>query len=212
MIKVEEARIKIKGESSPFRPLPPTKLNDIFVHMENLNEEIHTNQTGAFPHTSQRGNRYIMVAVYLDANYKFAEPMKNRTEGEMIRVYQKILNRMKAAGLGLRKQVLNNECLAVMKACIKENGMDNELDPLGQHRRNQAERAIQTFKAHFISILAGINDKFPLLLWCHLLKTTELTLNLLRQSRVAPKILAFAHVHGTHNNMQRLFAPIGCVV
>jgi hypothetical protein len=37
MINVEEARIKIEGESSPFRPLPPTKLNDISVHMENLN-------------------------------------------------------------------------------------------------------------------------------------------------------------------------------
>jgi hypothetical protein len=52
MIEVEEVRIKIEGESSPFRPLPPTKLNDIFVHVEDLNGEIHTNQTGAFPHTS----------------------------------------------------------------------------------------------------------------------------------------------------------------
>jgi hypothetical protein len=33
IIEVEEARIKIEGESSPFRPLPPTKLNDIFVHV-----------------------------------------------------------------------------------------------------------------------------------------------------------------------------------
>ncbi len=138
--------------------------------------------------------------------------MKNRMEGEMIRIHQKILNRMKAAGLGLRKQVLNNECSAAMKACIKENGMDYELLPLGQHRRNQAERAIQTFKAHFISILAGVNDKLPLLLWCHLLKPTELTLNLLHQSRVAPKISAFAHVHGTHDYMPKLFAPIGCAV
>jgi hypothetical protein len=161
MIKVEEARIRIKGESSPFHPLPPTKLNVIFMQVEDLNEEIHTNQTGAFPHTSQRGNRYIMVAIHLDANYIFTKLMKNRTEGEMIRVYQKILNRMKTAGLGLRKQVLNNECSAVMKACIKENGMDYKLIPLGQHRRNQAEQAIQTFKAHFISILAGIDDNSP---------------------------------------------------
>ncbi len=130
-----------------------------------------------------------MVAIHLDANYIFAEPMKNRTEGEMIRVYQKILNRMKAAGLGLKKEVLNNKCSAAMKACIKENGMDFKLIPPGQHRRNQAEWAIQTFKAHFISILAGIDNKFPLLLWCHLLEPTELTLNLLRQSRVAPKNL-----------------------
>jgi hypothetical protein len=98
--------------------------------MENLNEEIHTNQTGAFSHTSQRGNCYIMVAIHLNANYIFAKPMKNRTEGEMIRVYQKFLNRMKAAGLGLRKQVLGNNCSAAMKAYIKENGMDYELVPL----------------------------------------------------------------------------------
>jgi hypothetical protein len=212
MFKVEEARIKIRGESSPFHPLPPTKLNNIFVCVEDLNEEIHTNQTGASPHTSQRGNRYIMVAVHLDGNYIFAEPMKNRMEGEMIRVYQKILNRMKAAGSGLKKQVLDSKCSAAMKACIKENSIDYELVSPGQHRRNQAERAIQTFKAHFISILAGVDDKFPLLLWCHLLKPTELTLNLLRQSKVAPKILAFAHVHGTHDYMQKLFALIGCAV
>jgi hypothetical protein len=130
----------------------------------------------------------------------------------MIRVYQKILNRMKAAGLGLRKQVLDNECSAAMKACIKENGMDYKLAPPGQNRRNQAERDIQTFKAYFISILAGVNDKFPLSLWCHLLELTDVTLNLLCQSRVAPKILAFAHIHGTHDYMQKLFAPIGCAV
>ncbi len=100
-------RIKIKGESSLFRPLPPTMLNDIFMRLKDLNEEIHTNQTGAFPHISQRSNHYIMVAVHLDMNYIFSKPMKNRTEGEMIRAYQKILNRMKAAGLGLKKQVLN---------------------------------------------------------------------------------------------------------
>jgi hypothetical protein len=97
-----------------------------------------------------------------------------------------------------------------MKACIKENGMDYKLVPPGQHRRNQAERAIQTFKAHFISILAGIDGKFPLSLWCHLLEPTGLTLNLLCQSRVAPKILAFVHVHGTHNYMQKPFASTGC--
>jgi hypothetical protein len=136
---VEEARIKIKGDSSLFLPLPPTKLNNIFVCVEDLNEEVHTNQTGAFPHTSQCGNRYIMVAVHLNSNYIFAEPMKNRTEGEMIRVYQRIINRMKAAGLGIKKQVLNNKCLAAMKACIKENDMDYKLVPLGQYRKNQAE-------------------------------------------------------------------------
>ncbi len=131
---MEEARIKIKGDSSLFRPLPPTKLNGIFMRVEDLNTEIHTNQMVAFPHTSQRGNRYIMVAVPLNANCIFAKPMKNTMEGEMIRVYQKIINRMKATGLGLKNQVLDNKCSEVMKACIKENDMDYKLVPPGQHR------------------------------------------------------------------------------
>jgi hypothetical protein len=99
-----------------------------------------------------------------------------------------------------------------MKACIMSNGMMYELFPPGQHRRNQAERAIQTFKSHFISILAGVDNKFPLSLWCHLLEPTELTLNLLRQFHIASNISAFAHLHGTHDYMRKPFAPIGCAV
>jgi hypothetical protein len=74
----------------------------MFTTIVDLAEEIHTDQTSAFPHTSQRGNHYIMVAIHLDANYIFAAPMKNRTEGEMIRTHQELINRMKTAGLGLR--------------------------------------------------------------------------------------------------------------
>jgi hypothetical protein len=40
----------------------------------------------------------------------------------------------------------------------------------------------------------------------------ELTLNLLRQSNVAPKISAFAHVHGHHDYMKKQFAPLGCAI
>jgi hypothetical protein len=57
-----------------------------------------------------------------------------------------------------------------------------------------------------------VDDKFPLSLWCALLEQTELTVNLLRQSNMAPKISAFAHVHGQHNYMKKPFAPIGCAV
>jgi hypothetical protein len=60
--------------------------------------------------------------------------------------------------------------------------------------------------------LSGVDDKFPLSLWCHLLEPTELTLNLLRQSKVVPKISAFAHVHTHHNYMKKPFALLGCAI
>ncbi len=138
-------------EDSP--PTDITRHQDIFFHIEDLSNTIHTDQTGGFPYTSQRGNRYIMVAIHLVANYIFNEPMKNRTEGQMMAAYQKIINRMRAAGLGLQKHILDNEASDAFKEKIRENGMEYELVPPGNHRRNQAERAIQTFKAHFIAVL-----------------------------------------------------------
>jgi hypothetical protein len=192
--------------------IPITKTHEAFFRIEDLSNSIHTDQMGAFPFTSQRGNRYIMVAIHLKANYIFVEPMHSRSKEEMIRAYKKIINRMKAAGLGIRKHTLDNEALDAFKQYICQQQIQFELVPMGNHRHNKAERTIQTFKAHFISILAGVDDKFPLSLWCHLLEPTELTLNLLRQSKVAPKISAFAHVHGPYTYMKKPFAPLGCAI
>jgi hypothetical protein len=75
-----------------------------------------------------------------------------------------------------------------------------------------AERAIQTFKIHFVAILSGVDDRFPLSLWCYLVRPAKLTVNLLCQSNVVPKISAYAHVHGQHDYMKCPFAPLGCSV
>jgi hypothetical protein len=212
IITNEENRIKIKGENSPYYQKPITKTHNVYFCVEDLSESIHTNQTGAFPFTSQRGNRYIMVAIHLNANYIFLEPMHNRSKEEMIQAYEKIISRMRMAGLGIKKHTLDNEASEAFKQCICQKQIEFDLVPPGNHKRNQAEQAIQTFKAHFIAILAGVDDKFPLSLWCHLLEPTELTLNLLRQSKVVPKISAFAHNHGHHDYMKKPFDPLGCAI
>jgi hypothetical protein len=116
-----QIKIEPGTKHAPHPPAPTTKLSDIFTKTYKLTETIHTDQTGAFPVTSQRGYRYIMVGIHLDANYIFCETMKNRTEGEMIGAYQNMVNRMRAAGLGLKHHRLDNECTANFKACIHEN-------------------------------------------------------------------------------------------
>ena len=105
--------------------------------------------------------------------------MKNKTKGEMIYAYQGMVNRMKLSALGLQHHHLDNKCSAKFKECIMNNGMMHELVPLDCHRHNIAEQAIQTFKNHFVFILSGVSDRFPLSLWCHLVQPAELTINLL---------------------------------
>jgi hypothetical protein len=152
-----------------------------------------------------------MVDIHLDANYIFCELMKNKTEGEMITAYQRMVDRMKLLVLGLRHHRLDNECPAKFKECITKNKMTRELVPLDCHRCNIAKQAIQTFKIHVVSILSGVDNRLPLTLWCHLVQPAELTVNLLRQND-APKVSVYAHVHGQHNYMKCLFAPLGCAV
>ena len=77
-------------------------------------------------------------------------------------------------------QILDNKASAEDKRAIKTKwNASYQLVPPKTHRRNAAERAIRTFKAHFLSILAGVAPYFPRNLWDLLLPEIELTLNLL---------------------------------
>ncbi len=119
---------------------------------------------------------------------------------------------MKLLALGLKHHRLDNECSEKFNECIAKNLMTHELVPPDCYHCNIAKQAIQTFKNHFVSILSGVNDRFPPSLWCHLVQPAELTINLLQQSNAAPKVSAYAHVHGQHDLMKCPFAPLGCAV
>ncbi|KAL7533577.1 hypothetical protein ACHAXR_005319 [Thalassiosira sp. AJA248-18] len=92
---------------------------------------------------------------------------------------------------------------------IKESGMTYQLVPPDKHQRNIAEKAIQTWKDHFVSVLSGTAENFPLHLWCQLTPQMERQLNLLRQSNANPKVLVYAHIYGRHNYNATQFVPIG---
>jgi hypothetical protein len=208
------APVMIKVEPGTANPTPPTitKHYNIFVVVYKLLDTAHTDQTGLFPIMSQQGYWYILVGIHLHANYIFCKLMKNHTEGKMIRANQNGRQWMKLLALGLKHHHLDNKCSAAFKACIAKNRMTHKLVPPDCHCRNIAKRAIQTFKNHFVSILSGVDNRFPLSLWCHLMQPAELTINLLQQSKVAPKVSMYAHVHGQHNYMKCPFAPLGCAV
>ena len=71
--------------------------------------------------------------------------------------------------------------------------------PPHQHRRNAAERAIQTWKNHFISGLSSTDPTFPLNAWDYLLPQCDITLNLLRSSRRQPHLSAHACLFGNYD-------------
>ena len=64
----------------------------------------------------------------------FVEPMRNWTKEEMIRAYEKIINRMRMAGLGIKKHTLDNEAPDALKQYIRTQEIQFELVPPGNHR------------------------------------------------------------------------------
>jgi hypothetical protein len=65
-------------------------------------DTVHTEQTGVFLITLQGGYWYIMVGIHLNEIYIFCKLIKNKTKGEMITVYQRMVNRMKLLAIGLK--------------------------------------------------------------------------------------------------------------
>jgi hypothetical protein len=80
------------------------------------------------------------------------------------------------------------------------------------HRRNATERAIRTFKEHFVTGISSVDPTFPLHLWDRLLPQAEITLNLLQTSRLHPQLSAAAHFHGLVDYNKTAFAPPGCKI
>jgi hypothetical protein len=80
------------------------------------------------------------------------------------------------------------------------------------HRTNAAERAIRTFNEHFKEGLVTVNPYFPAHLWDRLLPQAEITLNLLRSSRLHPQLSAAAHYHGLIDYNKTAVGPPGCKI
>jgi hypothetical protein len=123
------------------------------------------------------------------------------------------MTRLAARGLSVDLQILDNEAsLAYKEAITFKWNATFQLVPPDMHRCNQAERAICTFKDHFLAILAGVDAVFPTYLWDLLLPQAKLTLNLLHQSTINPRISAWEFFQGPFDFNKTPLGPVGCWV
>ncbi len=90
--------------------------------------------------------------------------------------------------------------------------MTYQLVPPHDHQHNKAEKAVQTFKDHFVAILCGADKSFPLNLWDLLLQQAKHTLNMLRPSQMTPTVSAYTYLWGQHDYNANPFTPMECKV
>ena len=88
--------------------------------------------------------------------------------------------------------------------------LDVQTAPTGTHRQNPAERAVQTFKSHFMSAIDSSDTGHPIDAWDCLLLQTNVTLNMLQTRGVNGVHSAHLHVHKVFNCDAHPSAPSGC--
>ena len=96
-----------------------------------------------------------------------------------------------------------------MRTAFDKGNIHYDIVPPHNHRANAAERAILTFKNHFIAGLSGLDPNFPIKQWDRLIEQATLTLNLLRSSRLNPKLSAQAFLFGPFDFTSTPLAPPG---
>ena len=95
--------------------------------------------------------------------------MKNRTDKEFICVFQDLHGHLNTRGLKPNYMRLDNEASPTFQTLLKDKCIDYQLEPPGMHRRIAEERAIRTFKYHFITGLYVMDPDFPMQNWDRLL-------------------------------------------
>ena len=192
-------------------PTPdPTPSNQIFAVIVDLtSDKTYSDLTGRFPFTSSSGNKYILVLYHFHSNAILATPLKGRTDTHHTEGLEVLLRPLLLAGFKPDIHMMDNEASQKVKNFLTLNKIAYQLAPPHIHRRNIAERAIRTFKNHFISGLATTDKLFPIHLWDKLIQQCVLTLNLLRRSRCNPNLSAHAQLFGNFDFNQSPLAPPG---
>ena len=151
-----------------------------------------------------------MLVIYdYDSNFIHVEPMPSKSGPSILAAYASAHALLTSRGLKPALQRLDNEASEALQTFMAEANVDFQLAPPYLHRLNAAERAIQTFKHHFIAGLCSTDRNFPLHLWARLLSQAFLSLNLLRTSRLNPYLSAWAQVHGNFDYNRTPLAPPG---
>lgn len=200
-----KGRLKLRPtghQSTRRQQAPSTQANNtaIFCYAALADKQkgtFYTDCTGNLPARALDGQQLFFVAYAYDPNYIFAVPINSTSNSDIIAAFKHVFKTLADKGYKPTFNVTDNQAAEPIKAFMQEqHGTVQFVEP-NNHRVNAAERAIQTFKNHFISGLCTTDKAFPFQLWNHLTEQANITCNILRRSRINPDISAYEQLHGS---------------
>ena len=139
------------------------KTHMVFMTIVETEGQLFSDQTGRFPTTSNRRNCHVVVFYCTDPNSIKSHPTNSRHRSELLKAYTDVYSYLRARGYRTKLHPWDNEASRDVEEFITEQQAKFQYTPPDQHRTNSAERAIRTWKNHFMSMLANALVPFFLL-------------------------------------------------
>lgn len=155
---------------------------------------------------------HLLIMYHYDTNYIHVEVCKDNSAATYLTAYNNGLALYAQASTANRSLVptmekADNAVTIDFIRKILSRGISVQLTPAGNHRTNNAERCIQTMKNHIIAGYHTADPDFPVKAMHLLVPQAEITLNLMRKSRLSNRS-AYAEIHGDFDsNRFRLHPP-----
>ena len=145
--------------------------------------KIYTDQTGKFPITSSRGNKYILIMYVYDSNAILGSPLKSRSSSQILEAYTKQVEHLTTKAYIPQVHWLDHEASAILNKYNKNKYIEYQLVSSYIHGVNAAERAIRVWKNHLLVGISKIDTRFPMHLWCLIIPQATMKLNIMRPCR-----------------------------
>ena len=105
-----------------------------------------------------------------------------------------------------------NELSEDLNQYFEDSDIQFQLVPPHMHQINSVERAVMTFKNHFISPLCTVEPLLPFYLWDRILTQVTIKLNMLQRHRLNPELSDYEQVYSIHNFEQTPLSTLVCNV
>jgi hypothetical protein len=126
---------------------------------------VYNDLTGSFPFILLDGSVCFFIMYHYKANAILAKPISALDNISIFNVYKMQFKDLISKGFKPKINIMDNQATKHIKAFLTEQQCKLQLVEPHNHRMNAAERAIQTFKDAFVTVLATSNIDFSLQLW-----------------------------------------------
>ena len=198
----EQHACKQEEASTEAVEIPAEKPNNkktklVFVTVKLANGFIASDQTGAYPKTSNKGNNCISVFSVYNANHIKGIVLKSNHSSKLPKIYQEMYKEFKSRGFKPILHWMDNETSNEVKEFIHELNTGLQYTTPGCHCA-PAEKTVQTYKSCFKSTTALLPAESPINIWYRLLPQIDRSVNKVRPNRQNSKISDWAAMEGEY--------------